>query len=281
MRSSIISAVPPLSSPAWGVNPRDDLGVIVTPTPNLDQHAHDIVALLLGAWWAAVCVAACGFIVIGFCHHTTYAPWQTRLYHARATITLALSRATLTHYELTAVGMLLVPSMIFLCCLAAYEEELFDAAALGVLVVVVIVIACVVLSVGSAVAYSLTPVSGGESLRRLGFADLMNFVLCVVRIFLCWIRYLFYDTQVEWSDMVLGHTDEVSGVGGDGALATFPWLLLPVVWVVFDGVVMFLLLGLSVVKLGLALFLLWLIIDLFLLRSVGRVHSAWLVALER
>jgi hypothetical protein len=80
----------------------------------------------------------------------------------------------------------------------------------------VVVLAFIVLTVliGSAclsifLAFGLSPASRGENLTRVLINDVQNIILCLLRVFLCWTRYIFYDAQVEFVDIALQHSDEI------------------------------------------------------------------------
>jgi len=97
--------------------------------------------------------------------------------------------------------------------------------------------------------------------------------LCVLRVMLCWTRYIFYDMQVEFVDMALQHSDELFVSCGD-VVATSPVLAMFVV--ILDIGLSVIQMLLSLFKLGIAAFLLWLVLDLFILRPCARSYMAWL-----
>jgi hypothetical protein len=47
--------------------------------------------------------------------------------------------------------------------------------------------------------------------------DVVTNVLCVLRVFFCWVRYIFYDLQVEAVDFAFHYTDATNE-------ALVPWL---------------------------------------------------------
>lgn len=133
--------------------------------------------------------------------------------------------------------------------------------------------------------YMISSISGGELTLRVLYADLVANALCLLRVFFCWVRYLFYDLQGELVDLTFFYTE----LPEEGLLALnlethvgpgFSWSLLAlvtaaIVTTFFDGVALLLQLFVSLFKLALALFLFWLILDLFLLRTFARVESRW------
>lgn len=66
--------------------------------------------------------------------------------------------------------------------------------------------------------YMISSISGGELTLRLLYTDCVNNLLCLLRIFFCWIRYLFYDLQAELVDFSFHYTElaeeELLGVAG-------------------------------------------------------------------
>lgn len=55
--------------------------------------------------------------------------------------------------------------------------------------------------------YTLCCVGSGDLTTRVILTDMLNNFLCVLRIFFCWVRYLFYDFQVEAVDLAFHYTD--------------------------------------------------------------------------
>jgi hypothetical protein len=45
------------------------------------------------------------------------------------------------------------------------------------------------------------------------FSDLLANVLCLVRVFMCWVRFIFYDFQVEALDLSFHYAGDLGGVG--------------------------------------------------------------------
>ena len=117
----------------------------------------------------------------------------------------------------------------------------------------------VIVGLGLGCPISLSPISGSG--LRAGCFDILNIFLCLFRIFVCFIRYVFYDLQLEVVDFATQFT-EVSGE-------------VDVLWSFF-------LLGsigvqiiLCLVKLVIASFLLLLVLDLFVIRPISWSVSRW------
>lgn len=159
----------------------------------------------------------------------------------------------------------------------------------------VIVCAVVLLFLAADVQFYflISSISGGELTLRILYTDVVNNGLCLLRVFFCWIRYIFYDLQAELVDLAFHYTE----LGDESALEAFPslgaaegsylWALLAnlsgMLLVIFLDLVSILFqILIGAFKLALALFLFWLILDLFLLRTVAHTEAAsYLVSLRR
>ncbi len=117
--------------------------------------------------------------------------------------------------------------------------------------------------------YLLTSNSSGERLKRLFLNDMINIFLCLLRIVLCWTRFIFYDLQVEFVDMTTNYTEEVN-LNIDNNFFDI------IINKIFDLFLILLSLIICLVKFGISLFLLWLIVDLFILRIGSQVDEVWL-----
>jgi hypothetical protein len=130
--------------------------------------------------------------------------------------------------------------------------------------------------------FLISSISGGELTLRILYTDIVNNALCLLRVFFCWIRYIFYDLQAELVDLAFHYTE----LGDEATLEAFPtidsvensqlWALLSnitgmllIVFLDLVSIIFQILIG--AFKLLLALFLFWLILDLFLLRTTA--HS--------
>jgi hypothetical protein len=83
----------------------------------------------------------------------------------------------------------------------------------------VIVCAVVLLFLAADVQFYflISSISGGELTLRVLYTDIVNNGLCLLRIFFCWIRYLFYDLQAELVDLAFHYTE----VGDEAMLESF------------------------------------------------------------
>jgi hypothetical protein len=58
--------------------------------------------------------------------------------------------------------------------------------------------------------YMISSISNGDLTLRVIIFDIINNFLCVLRIFFCWVRYIFYDLQVELVDFSFHYTDSTN-----------------------------------------------------------------------
>ena len=167
------------------------------------------------------------------------------------------------------------------------EDDVLEGVSYVFVGVVGLAVVLLALAVDLQYYYMISSISGGELTLRVLYADLVNNALCLLRIFFCWVRYLFYDLQAELVDLSFHYTElaeegvlgVVGGVGvglggglGWGGLVSLTGGL---VITYLDGVALLLQLLIGAFKLALALFLFWLILDLFLLRTLARAEACW------
>lgn len=154
------------------------------------------------------------------------------------------------------------------------EDDPTDTLGYGILILVIATFALWGLSVDVQAYYTLCCVGSGDLTARLILTDVLNNFLCVLRIFFCWVRYLFYDFQVEAVDMAFHYTDVANDLSpltlleGGAWFAPEPseggmrpmWAATSSVWVllvpVMDVATTLLQLLLGVFKFAIALFLL-------------------------
>lgn len=93
------------------------------------------------------------------------------------------------------------------------EDDLTDTLGYGVLFLVIATFALWGLAVDTQAYYTLCCVGSGDLTTRLVLTDALNNGLCALRIFFCWVRYLFYDFQVEAVDLAFHYTDVSNEIG--------------------------------------------------------------------
>lgn len=194
------------------------------------------------------------------------------------------------------VGVTLAAGLlVFDIFLSLSEDDPTDTLGYGVLILVIATFALWAMAVDVQAYYTLSCVGSGDLTARVVLMDALNNALCVLRIFFCWVRYLFYDFQVEAVDLAFHYTDVANeltpltlleggawwapeptegGVRPVWAAAAPLWALVaPALDVAFT--LLQLLMGLF--KFAIALFLLWLLVDLFVLRPLALAETAGLL----
>lgn len=181
--------------------------------------------------------------------------------------------------------------------LAFNEEDVTEVLSVGLLVFVIGTFATMIIGLGVQYYYLISGLGNGDLTIRVVIFDFLNNFLCILRIFFCWVRYVFYDAQVEALDFVFHYTDALgqenlnelwasiaqAQQGGwklqdIGALLSFVGKQLVLIWA--EAAIMVVQAILGAFKLGIALFLVWLIVDLFVLKPLSIVESRGLVRLR-
>lgn len=130
--------------------------------------------------------------------------------------------------------------------------------------------------------------SNTKFLRAL-YDDILFNSLAFLRLFVCWLRFLFYDFQAEQLDIVLQQSTFVNSHAtfiaygassilepatfAAGVWASFGSLFLSIVSIIFELSIWLVLVVISFLKLALALYIYWLLVDvtLFRLMSVSEI----------
>jgi hypothetical protein len=243
--------------------------VTTTASPEAGElctTALNSVAILTQALLLALLVAAAASAT----WHSKLIPnsWRLRASAWRLTQTQAISAHEVTA---TLAGGALIATSLLSSVAVSGEDDLIDSAAIGVFAFVGCTIGAALTALGALLAYVASPVGSGAVWRKVVFDDAVNFGLYVLRVFLCWTRYIFYDLQVEGVDIALQQTDALFVA----TTSTEQGALEAMLWVALDTVALVTQLGLSLAKLFLAAFLLWLVVDLFVLRPLVKVTSRW------
>jgi hypothetical protein len=182
---------------------------------------------------------------------------------------------------------------IFMC---SADEDVTDVFSYFMLVFVFLLFFFLILNIDVQYFYMISNISGGDLTTRVVIFDVINNFLCVLRIFFCWVRYIFYDIQVELVDFSFHYTDSVNDLNlfiffdnfqtnwnnnthSDlnqysllSSLRISFWLI---IFYFLDVSFIILQILLSFVKLFIAFFLLWLIIDLFVLKAFALSESSY------
>lgn len=191
-----------------------------------------------------------------------------------------------------AVTTTLIVGFIFFDIFVSFaEDDVVDT--LNYLILIFVILTFVFLLIAVDVQYFfMISNAGGDITFRVICFDLINNLLCALRVFFCWIRYIFYDLQVELVDMTFQYTDSVNEVTllawfdsfssntntnsnkNYGSLWSSAFLAIWLVVATFVDITLYIVQALTgLFKLVIASFLLWLIVDLFLLRGFALEES--------
>lgn len=191
-----------------------------------------------------------------------------------------------------ATTLTLIVGFIFFDIFVSFaEDDVVDA--LNYLILIFIILTFVFLLIAVDVQYFfMISNAGGDVTFRVVCFDLINNLLCALRVFFCWIRYIFYDLQVELVDMTFQYTDSVNELSllswfdnfasnsssnfnkNYGSLWSSFSLLAWLIVATFVDIALYIVQALiGLFKLVIASFLLWLIVDLFLLRGFALEES--------
>lgn len=96
---------------------------------------------------------------------------------------------------------------LFLC---AVDEDVTDVFSYFMVTFVALLFFFLVLGIDVQYYYMISSVSSGDLTARVIAFDVINNFLCVLRIFFCWVRYIFYDLQVELVDFSFHYTDSIN-----------------------------------------------------------------------
>lgn len=161
----------------------------------------------------------------------------------------------LSYYEVVVITTSFFFIIILKLVLSVTEEDSYDLVALMILFFIVLLLISFYVSIGTIKSYFLlNSNSSGEVKKRLLFNEFVNTFLCVLRIFLCLTRYIFYDLQVELVDMVLNYTEDVNYLTSSGLdnLSLLDILIAKV----FDIFIFILSIVICLIKFSISLFLL-------------------------
>jgi hypothetical protein len=117
----------------------------------------------------------------------------------------------------------MVSLVVFDMFVGLSEDDAFEA--ISFLFLSILGVGLLLLAVAIDVQYYflLASTSGGGLTLRVIYADLVANSLCLLRIFFCWVRYLFYDLQAELIDLTFHYTETLDGtlldLGGVGGIS--------------------------------------------------------------
>jgi hypothetical protein len=96
---------------------------------------------------------------------------------------------------------------IFIC---SSDEDVTDVFSYFMVVFVILLFFFLILGIDIQYYYMISSVSSGDLTARVIAFDIINNFLCILRIFFCWVRYIFYDLQVELVDFTFHYTDSIN-----------------------------------------------------------------------
>lgn len=109
--------------------------------------------------------------------------------------------------EVFACVTFFVGFIVFDAFVTLAEDDVLEAVSYVFAALIVLAVLLLIVAVDLQYYYMISSVSGGELTLRLLYADFVNNALCLLRIFFCWIRYLFYDLQAELVDLAFHYTE--------------------------------------------------------------------------
>ena len=178
-----------------------------------------------------------------------------------------------------------IGAILFDFVAALSEEDIFDNAGLILLIGLGLGAMFVLLLVDIQYFFTASAASSSEITLRLIYTDFINNLLCCTRVIFCWIRYLFYELQSELVDMTLFYAEtgdstqvgyffnDLSSNDSQGwLLSNLTMLGLNPVQILGEITLILIQTVFSAAKLGLALYLYWLIFDLLILRSLAHAE---------
>jgi len=229
-------------------------------------------------------------LVLGFSARVTNLFANTRVFYDDIVTFCKVNNISLT--EVGVFFTFFLGFLIFDLFISAVDEDVTDVFSYFMFVFVVLLFFFLILGTDVQYYYMISSISNGDLTLRVIVFDVINNFLCILRIFFCWVRYLFYDLQVELVDFSFHYTDSVNDLNllalydgvnagwfNSGFTATTGSSLFAVVkasgWILvyfyLDISLLILQMLIGFAKFFIAFFLLWLIVDLFILKAF--VHS--------
>lgn len=177
--------------------------------------------------------------------------------------------------ELAVVFSLSLAFVAFDLFFAFGEEDLADVVSYGILLFICVTGVGLALALDVFYYFMISGVGASSVTLRAVATDVVNNGLCLLRVFFCWTRYIFYDLQTELVDFTLQYTDVANEVvpaslltvslewptsAGDRASQTLWHSCFAFVWVIVSAILDLILMVtqalISFFKLAIAFFLL-------------------------
>lgn len=109
--------------------------------------------------------------------------------------------------ELAVLTALSVGFIFFDLFITLAEDDVVDAFNYIVFLFVLFSVLGLIFALDVLVYFMVSGLSSGDLSLRVIANDIINNVLCLLRIFFCWVRYIFYDLQTEFVDFTYQYTD--------------------------------------------------------------------------
>lgn len=100
--------------------------------------------------------------------------------------------------------------IIFDIFISISEDDITDILFLAIMLLLIFSFISIILSSGSQLFYLVSNTSSDDMSLRLVIFDLVNNSLCVLRVFVCLVRFVFYDIQVETVDLLWHYGNSVN-----------------------------------------------------------------------
>jgi hypothetical protein len=115
--------------------------------------------------------------------------------------------------------------IIFDAFVTLSEDDILEGVSYLFLSIIALAVFLLFVAIDLQYYYLVSAISGGELTIRIIYNDVLNNGLCLLRIFFCWVRYLFYDLQSELVDLSFHYTelsenDSIAWVGFSAYLDT-------------------------------------------------------------
>jgi len=121
-------------------------------------------------------------------------------------VTLCQQRS-ISVVEVFCVLTFMVGFIVFDVFVTLAEDDVLEAISYVFAGIICLAVILLALAVDLQYYYLISSISGGEQTLRVLYTDIVNNILCLLRIFFCWIRYLFYDLQAELVDFSFHYTE--------------------------------------------------------------------------
>jgi hypothetical protein len=116
--------------------------------------------------------------------------------------TKSISLAEIFTLTTLSLGFIIFDSFVTLS-----EDDLLEGVSYLFLSIIVLAVFLLFIAIDLQYYYLVSAISGGELTMRIIYNDILNNGLCLLRIFFCWVRYLFYDLQSELVDLSFHYTE--------------------------------------------------------------------------